>query len=189
MLFFLFFFFIIYLFFFFFFFNDTATTEIYTLSLHDALPIWPRRRRGGRLLGSQIGDRVAARQRAGLVTRPQVGEELSLLLRAQLGVEQLLEGRRVRVRRAPQELVERRRLPAPQPPLLDRRLELDLRAREPGVVRELEHVALADPPRERPRVAHVDPEEAALGLREREAVDRLEHRQPPAVSQHAEELR
>src|SRR5256885_17127825 len=29
----------------FFFFNDTATTEIYTLSLHDALPIllcWPR---------------------------------------------------------------------------------------------------------------------------------------------------
>src|SRR2546427_3976586 len=38
--------------FFFFFFNDTATTEIYTLSLHDALPIYsptiplvnPRRR-------------------------------------------------------------------------------------------------------------------------------------------------
>src|SRR5258708_35130031 len=25
-----------------FFFNDTATTEIYTLSLHDALPIWIR---------------------------------------------------------------------------------------------------------------------------------------------------
>src|SRR3989442_7670916 len=38
----------------FFFFNDTATTEIYTLSLHDALPILVRpgrrlqRRRGGR---------------------------------------------------------------------------------------------------------------------------------------------
>src|SRR3989442_4650274 len=29
---------------FFFFFNDTATTEIYTLSLHDALPISSRRR-------------------------------------------------------------------------------------------------------------------------------------------------
>src|SRR3712207_9477827 len=29
--------------FYFFFFNDTATTEIYTLSLHDALPIWPGR--------------------------------------------------------------------------------------------------------------------------------------------------
>src|SRR5256885_7136772 len=35
---------------FFFFFNDTATTEIYTLSLHDALPICAalRGRRGGR---------------------------------------------------------------------------------------------------------------------------------------------
>src|SRR2546422_4424558 len=30
-------------FFLFFFFNDTATTEIYTLSLHDALPICQRR--------------------------------------------------------------------------------------------------------------------------------------------------
>src|SRR5256885_6374872 len=33
--------------FFFFFFNDTATTEIYTLSLHDALPISLRGRIGG----------------------------------------------------------------------------------------------------------------------------------------------
>src|SRR2546425_12898168 len=32
-------------FFVFFFFNDTATTEIYTLSLHDALPIFAERRR------------------------------------------------------------------------------------------------------------------------------------------------
>src|SRR6266487_7133950 len=31
------------MFYFFFFFNDTATTEIYTLSLHDALPISDRR--------------------------------------------------------------------------------------------------------------------------------------------------
>src|SRR3982750_5014732 len=31
---------VMFMFFFFFFFNDTATTEIYTLSLHDALPIW-----------------------------------------------------------------------------------------------------------------------------------------------------
>src|SRR2546430_17466097 len=30
----------------FFFFNDTATTEIYTLSLHDALPIYPRPAQG-----------------------------------------------------------------------------------------------------------------------------------------------
>src|SRR5256885_10076568 len=39
-------------FFFFFFFNDTATTEIYTLSLHDALPIWLRC-----LLRTQFGNR------------------------------------------------------------------------------------------------------------------------------------
>src|SRR2546426_5757565 len=32
----------------FFFFNDTATTEIYTLSLHDALPISRRPSAGGR---------------------------------------------------------------------------------------------------------------------------------------------
>src|SRR2546422_7733549 len=34
--------------FFFFFFNDTATTEIYTLSLHDALPISPESLREAR---------------------------------------------------------------------------------------------------------------------------------------------
>src|SRR2546426_11906143 len=34
---------------FFFFFNDTATTEIYTLSLHDALPISLRIRLNGRM--------------------------------------------------------------------------------------------------------------------------------------------
>src|SRR5256885_8649869 len=32
----------------FFFFNDTATTEIYTLSLHDALPIYHQREPDGR---------------------------------------------------------------------------------------------------------------------------------------------
>src|SRR5688572_33104034 len=35
-----------FIFFVFFFFNDTATTEIYTLSLHDALPISSRAARG-----------------------------------------------------------------------------------------------------------------------------------------------
>src|SRR5438034_9489970 len=48
-----------------FFFNDTATTEIYTLSLHDALPILPRgadgvggrravAKRGARAVGIEI---------------------------------------------------------------------------------------------------------------------------------------
>src|SRR3712207_8058305 len=40
----------------FFFFNDTATTEIYTLSLHDALPIW---------CGGERGDVVRAAHAAG----------------------------------------------------------------------------------------------------------------------------
>src|SRR5258705_12650855 len=40
-----------------FFFNDTATTEIYTLSLHDALPIWERPQSGG-------SHRRAARRRS-----------------------------------------------------------------------------------------------------------------------------
>src|SRR3712207_6883284 len=42
-----------------FFFNDTATTEIYTLSLHDALPICSSRLPSSRLasaLGQQLAD-------------------------------------------------------------------------------------------------------------------------------------
>src|SRR2546426_8320176 len=46
------------LFFSFFFFNDTATTEIYTLSLHDALPIWSCARR-------PVPDWSTARRRSG----------------------------------------------------------------------------------------------------------------------------
>src|SRR3712207_7819750 len=44
-----------------FFFNDTATTEIYTLSLHDALPILRRARRGGLCRG---GGRCARTRRS-----------------------------------------------------------------------------------------------------------------------------
>src|SRR3712207_7820569 len=47
----------------FFFFNDTATTEIYTLSLHDALPISPARR------GRHRERRRAARARLGRACR------------------------------------------------------------------------------------------------------------------------
>src|SRR3712207_9316917 len=47
---------------FFFFFNDTATTEIYTLSLHDALPIC-RLRRGRRRYARQA-DAQRLRDRA-----------------------------------------------------------------------------------------------------------------------------
>src|SRR2546426_4883078 len=62
--------------FFFFFFNDTATTEIYTLSLHDALPIsrWIKARssglssmiktRSGRLIASLSGFPMQLRERS-----------------------------------------------------------------------------------------------------------------------------
>src|SRR2546430_13648759 len=64
---------------FFFFFNDTATTEIYTLSLHDALPISlrdaavgvagrdpapaPRRHRRGRIVGGRKSTRLKSSHR------------------------------------------------------------------------------------------------------------------------------
>src|ERR1051325_8493451 len=48
---------------FFLFFNDTATTEIYTLSLHDALPISRRARRPGR--GPGATPRVRPSRRRG----------------------------------------------------------------------------------------------------------------------------
>src|SRR3712207_8106958 len=38
-----------------FFFNDTATTEIYPLSLHDALPISPRSAHPGRRTAARAG--------------------------------------------------------------------------------------------------------------------------------------
>src|SRR3712207_7566314 len=41
---------------FFFFFNDTATTEIYTLSLHDALPIFLDVTPGALVLGALLGE-------------------------------------------------------------------------------------------------------------------------------------
>src|SRR3989441_6829333 len=54
---------------FFFFFNDTATTEIYTLSLHDALPISGHagsRRAGGAALWRSAWRRSWRRHRRGL---------------------------------------------------------------------------------------------------------------------------
>src|SRR2546422_6205482 len=58
----------------FFFFNDTATTEIYTLSLHDALPIFPYTR----LVNN--GDGVIA---------PQAGPGLGGLAAEQINASQL----------------------------------------------------------------------------------------------------
>src|SRR5256885_3157337 len=54
----------------FFFFNDTATTEIYTLSLHDALPIYRRRADHVRIRSGLRGPRI--RQGQGRC-RPSLG--------------------------------------------------------------------------------------------------------------------
>src|SRR3712207_8326986 len=65
----------------FFFFNDTATTEIYTLSLHDALPI---------LRGAGLGRRAEERR---LRQGELVGQRLALLAGQLVGVEH--DGERV----------------------------------------------------------------------------------------------
>src|SRR6266567_9108284 len=65
---------------FFFFFNDTATTEIYTLSLHDALPISTPRRWSG------IGGGLRAHRHLKLVhqqPRPPRSEEHTSELQSQ----------------------------------------------------------------------------------------------------------
>src|SRR5438132_8982683 len=66
----------IFLVFFFFFFNDTATTEIYTLSLHDALPISRSRwhSAGGRSAPSWL-----ARRRGRCRCKPRSEEHTSEL--------------------------------------------------------------------------------------------------------------
>src|SRR2546429_4027646 len=51
---------------FFFFFNDTATTEIYTLSLHDALPIW-------QLLDSVAEEAIKEVKKNGVFVVPGLG--------------------------------------------------------------------------------------------------------------------
>src|SRR5437868_12694812 len=69
---------------FFFFFNDPPSTEIYTLSLHDALPIchpipWQRRPPAAVAHGSQSPppspDRVTVRRRSGCPLGPERSEE------------------------------------------------------------------------------------------------------------------
>src|SRR5947209_15868542 len=66
---------ITYMLFLFFFFNDTATTEIYTLSLHDALPIWHRRGLSDDGLPAQPDPRLVRRHPAGLLQRDDRSEE------------------------------------------------------------------------------------------------------------------
>src|SRR5438045_9737414 len=57
-----------------FFFTDTPPPDIYTLSLHDALPIWPDRDPGGRQLhGSGCAGGAAGRRGARRIFRAGSG--------------------------------------------------------------------------------------------------------------------
>src|ERR1041384_5735601 len=60
---------------FFFFFNDTATTEIYTLSLHDALPVAGQRQRIGAVVITD-GDVGAGEEAAGELRRSIEHEQM-----------------------------------------------------------------------------------------------------------------
>src|SRR5256885_10594341 len=64
-------------FFFFFFFNDTATTEIYTLSLHDALPI------SGAVGGARLLRELVQEQ----IQQPRLVDEPQLLVELDFGIE------------------------------------------------------------------------------------------------------
>src|SRR3712207_6986903 len=60
-----------------FFFNDTATTEIYTLSLHDALPISDERLDAGDGAGGEVDLGLVLEQEAAAFDRiPKSGQQL-----------------------------------------------------------------------------------------------------------------
>src|SRR2546430_9040366 len=66
--------------FFLFFFNDTATTEIYTLSLHDALPIFLRDALSRLRQGLARNDRGDGRLRLRLFIREEAAREAARAL-------------------------------------------------------------------------------------------------------------
>src|SRR5947209_15285008 len=67
-----------------FFFNDTSTTEIYTLSLHDALPIWTIRVDVARQVGRAAALFVAlASTSAAEVVRLKIGDCEVVALRSE----------------------------------------------------------------------------------------------------------
>src|SRR2546421_6915508 len=84
------------LFFLFFFFNDTATTEIYTLSLHDALPIYL----GEPDLTPELSDRLVDGVREEFGGRERRSEEHTseLQSRSDLVCRLLLEKKKKKIR-------------------------------------------------------------------------------------------
>jgi len=78
----------------FFFFNDTATTEIYTLSLHDALPIWPIEASLDSVQGANAWITMALREGKNREVRrilAHLGVDVNRLIRISYGPFQLLD--------------------------------------------------------------------------------------------------
>src|SRR6266508_2914323 len=99
---------------FFFFFNDTATTEIYTLSLHDALPI-SRCAVGARLELVALGSRLRPGDLARGPRAREIGKHTSeLQSRGHLVCRLLLAKRKMRQARDPAARTHQSR-PAPKP--------------------------------------------------------------------------
>src|SRR2546422_8090399 len=157
--------------FFFFFFNDTATTEIYTLSLHDALPICSRLRLTEEEIANLGEHRIQEQPRVG--RRPET--------RAVVDVER--ERGRL-ADRAPHQssgaLAERRRdtgqvdeSGAPH------RLPVHVTLREPrkrGVLAVVEH---ADRPRRHSVLEEVDADAGVLGHTDVGTIDAVPHELAP----------
>src|SRR5258708_28935021 len=68
-----------------FFFNDTATTEIYTLSLHDALPIWSVARHSLRREGHVLHQGHAHLRKFTSLSRPRAGSRCHHRRKARCG--------------------------------------------------------------------------------------------------------
>src|SRR5438445_13835475 len=83
----------------FFFFNDTATTEIYTLSLHDALPISHSRRRPARSCGPACSSQARSSSRTGGTASRSEEHTSELQSRQYLVCRLLLEKKKKKIKK------------------------------------------------------------------------------------------